>query len=289
MNLLFIGFLVGVAFSKSFFVLLGLGCVLSIGMIVFGIIVMFRRAKARVMFDLAKQLNGKAFGGGNFVLPEVVFQNQGQHFYVRIIESRKKSLVYLRGPWPVQHDRLSVSPESFWSGTKKLLGMQDLEIANSKFDSTFVLQANSLKWLVDLMTPQLQTDLLNILTTRGDVNLTIFGNECCLAIPVSKLHVGVLQKEVDSFLNLRFRMLNNLALSTEMARTFAQSRELKVSAVNEKEATCMVCGNKVSEEEVHCRRCNTPHHRDCWDYFEGCSRYGCGEKAALPAHRNRKN
>jgi len=42
------------------------------------------------------------------------------------------------------------------------------------------------------------------------------------------------------------------------------------------EARCGVCGDSLAQSVVVCRRCNTPHHRDCWDYGGGCATYGCG-------------
>lgn len=42
------------------------------------------------------------------------------------------------------------------------------------------------------------------------------------------------------------------------------------------EAHCGVCGDPLAGGLVVCRRCNTPHHRDCWDYGGGCATYGCG-------------
>jgi Prokaryotic RING finger family 1 len=41
-------------------------------------------------------------------------------------------------------------------------------------------------------------------------------------------------------------------------------------------ARCGVCGDNLAEEIVICRRCNTPHHRECWQYGGGCATYGCG-------------
>lgn len=40
---------------------------------------------------------------------------------------------------------------------------------------------------------------------------------------------------------------------------------------------CPVCGAAVAEGRVLCRRCRTPHHRECWEYARGCSMFACGE------------
>lgn len=39
---------------------------------------------------------------------------------------------------------------------------------------------------------------------------------------------------------------------------------------------CTVCGEPVFFNRVHCARCDTPYHLDCWEYAGCCSMYGCG-------------
>jgi hypothetical protein len=43
------------------------------------------------------------------------------------------------------------------------------------------------------------------------------------------------------------------------------------------EVICQICGEPVTSDMVLCRRCKTPHHRDCWQYYGACSTYGCRE------------
>jgi hypothetical protein len=40
---------------------------------------------------------------------------------------------------------------------------------------------------------------------------------------------------------------------------------------------CQVCGEEIRDDLVFCRRCKTPHHRDCWLYAGRCSVFACGE------------
>jgi hypothetical protein len=54
---------------------------------------------------------------------------------------------------------------------------------------------------------------------------------------------------------------------------------LSTSSEPAADAVCKVCGDPFDGEEVvFCRVCDTPHHRDCWRYFGGCSVYACGER-----------
>lgn len=41
-------------------------------------------------------------------------------------------------------------------------------------------------------------------------------------------------------------------------------------------ASCAVCGELLVGQIVMCKRCETPHHKDCWKYLGKCSVYGCG-------------
>ncbi len=43
------------------------------------------------------------------------------------------------------------------------------------------------------------------------------------------------------------------------------------------QAICRVCGEEIREGLVFCRRCKTPHHRECWQYIGRCSVFACGE------------
>jgi Prokaryotic RING finger family 1 len=42
-------------------------------------------------------------------------------------------------------------------------------------------------------------------------------------------------------------------------------------------AVCRVCGEEIHEGLIFCRRCKTPHHRECWQYVGRCSVFACGE------------
>jgi len=38
---------------------------------------------------------------------------------------------------------------------------------------------------------------------------------------------------------------------------------------------CPVCQKELVSDLTCCSACETQHHQDCWDYADGCSRYGC--------------
>jgi hypothetical protein len=40
-------------------------------------------------------------------------------------------------------------------------------------------------------------------------------------------------------------------------------------------ARCPICGASLAPEPWLCPHCDTPHHRDCAEYFGGCAIFGC--------------
>ena len=47
-------------------------------------------------------------------------------------------------------------------------------------------------------------------------------------------------------------------------------------------AICKVCGEPIlAGAVIVCAACNTPHHRDCWEYVGACSIYGCNGKVGV--------
>ena len=49
---------------------------------------------------------------------------------------------------------------------------------------------------------------------------------------------------------------------------------------------CVVCRTELPADPVHCPRCETPHHADCWEYTGGCAIYGCAANRAAPPLRS---
>lgn len=51
------------------------------------------------------------------------------------------------------------------------------------------------------------------------------------------------------------------------------------------EPVCIVCGELLDGEAdvVRCANCETPHHRDCWEFQGVCAVYGCGSERSRGA------
>lgn len=241
------------------------------------------RVATRTLKQLAIRLNGHVYGGTLFAMPRIAVQDHGQRFDLRVDSPKSDSsrkILYLSGPWPGDQTRVMLYPESFWTRANKFMGLQDLLIGEPEFDHTFVIQGNSHQELLDLLKPDVQGLLINAWTMSPTISLSIAGGQICLAIETD-MNQASMTGQFSSFLDLRRRMLHNVMKRVHAVNSKPSELQFKMAHLKTESATCLVCGTEVSRIRVSCRRCQTPHHRDCWGYFGGCSRYGCGETVFL--------
>lgn len=79
-------------------------------------------------------------------------------------------------------------------------------------------------------------------------------------------------EELLLFIEMAIELYDQVMLQRTHGVEFVEGQE----AFPLDEAVCRVCGEKIAHDLVFCRRCKTPHHRDCWLYAGRCSVFGCG-------------
>lgn len=225
--------------------------------------------------NLAARLGGSALGGGRFGRPSLSFHHEGAWVMVDIASTGGKSPTYytqVHIAWPDRTTRCEVYPERFTSRVGKMMGMIDVEIGSPKFDADFVVTGNSPRALRDLLTPAVQEAIYRLLRMgpNYDVYVSIGGGKMLVKKMGLIRHEESLHEFIDAALDLFDRAIATSGEGIEILSHGASSPESEV--------TCQICGEAITEELVRCRRCKTPHHEDCWQYFGGCSTFGCGGK-----------
>jgi hypothetical protein len=79
--------------------------------------------------------------------------------------------------------------------------------------------------------------------------------------------------ELSAFVRHTMDLYDQAMLSRSVGIEFV--RHTQVESLED--AKCPVCGDTIHDDLVHCGRCKTPHHRECWVYCGKCATYGCGE------------
>lgn len=79
-------------------------------------------------------------------------------------------------------------------------------------------------------------------------------------------------RDYEGFIRFCIELFDQSQSARESGVAFMQSEQAQIVA----DAKCPVC-SEVLIAMVVCKRCRTPHHEDCWNYYGGCSVYGCRE------------
>jgi hypothetical protein len=86
---------------------------------------------------------------------------------------------------------------------------------------------------------------------------------------------GLLRRfdELQEFTELALELYDQAMLTRMTGIEFVAGDQAQIIA----EAVCRVCGDEIVTDMVFCRRCKTPHHLECWQYYGACAVYGCQE------------
>lgn len=258
-----------------FFVFVGF----AIGLIAVAVSAGKRRQTVESYSQLAQHYRGTCDSGGWTRHPRVRFPHGDCLVVIDIYSTGGDSPTYYTqahfsgGRQPAV--RCEIHPEGMWSGLRKLLGMQDIEIGSPDFDRQYIIKGDDGPALRSLLSPavQWQIGLLRQFLGNNDIYVSFNRHE----LLVKK------RSFLRDYSTLRWFTDSAIRLYDQSVRTGQEGIEFVQDAppLQLSEAICQICGENLKQDVVFCRRCRTPHHRDCWEYYGACSTYGCKEKEYL--------
>ncbi len=71
---------------------------------------------------------------------------------------------------------LNITPEGLLTGASKILGVQDIQTGDQRFDDAFVVQGKRIEEILALLTPTVRARLLDLKTPDGHIKLTDKGS-----------------------------------------------------------------------------------------------------------------
>jgi hypothetical protein len=245
-----------------------------------------QRAELRNSYErLASRYGGRCQPGGLFSTPSVQFIHDDAWVTIEISSTGGKHKTYythVRFRSPRLGIRCEVYPEGLWSRVGKLIGMVDVEIGSPDFDERYIISGSDPAALRSLLNPIVQSQIERLHRFLGNSDIYVaFGRNTLLVKKRSLISSRILlQQFVEMALELYDRAVQDLGEGIE----FTQRTEPPKAS----EVMCQICGEPVTSQVVFCRRCKTPHHLDCWQYYGACSTYGCREtRYLLPKPRRR--
>jgi hypothetical protein len=175
----------------------------------------------------------------------------------------------------------TITPAGFLQRTAYLVGRRKGISSSPDFNLRYVVETDDRRRAAQLLTRYVEMQINRLRQFQGvdDVYVRFEGD----SLTVERR--GVIRNERS----LRQFVAYCLELNEQAAAAFGVGIDvLSQSADNHAHAVCKICGDGLGDEEiVYCRVCDTPHHRDCWRYFGGCSVYACGERRYARAPRQR--
>lgn len=174
---------------------------------------------------------------------------------------------------------LKVFPETMWHSLAKLFGMQDLRIGHPDFDQKLVVQSAPVEAFNPLLAEGLREHLVRLYrmspnlhlfqVTYQDGKLTI---QRSLELSRYAPWAADVVRQLDS---VAWNLLD--ALSPDRISAYAGSVEIVGMGPATEASVCLICAQPIADPtQMSCTTCETPHHKDCWEYNGRCALFGCG-------------
>jgi Prokaryotic RING finger family 1 len=248
--------------------------------LVIGFAIHQQQQRQQLLEQIAQRFHGRAEAGTWLAPPQVRLRFQNQPAVLKFTKVGKHShhTNFLIN-WPDRGLRCEIYPEDILGGFRKLLGVEDIEIGSPQFDAAFIINANSRAAARELLTPDVQGTIFRLAALepggyaaglRRGVQVKWGGGLLTVTKPCYLSSYGALEQFVS--------LSGQLYVAAVASRTSGIEFIGEVQEPDAVESQCQVCGEPLAQDLVYCASCHTPHHRECWEYFGGCSTYACGQK-----------
>ncbi len=229
------------------------------------------KKKLENLRGIAGRFPGMSVDEGNWTkLPTLRHTGPGWRAIVSFFEGIEDSPPYTRVEFQLEKSVpvLKLSLQGFLSGISKFFGAQDIEIGVPDFDKRYMIAAQP---------PEFARTFLDESARRAVERIRGFADGLSIEVSGRSARVNIVKclrdpQSICAYLESAFSLVALLA---------SPERETGIEIVSQTaagEGLCQVCGAAMTSDRVRCRKCRTPHHRECWVYLGGCSTFACGEK-----------
>jgi len=225
---------------------------------------------------LALQYGGTCHRSGWLTYPTAQFSYRSAHVSVRVTNYgphrvRQGPMTLIAIPWPDFGFRCEIVSPRLPPRVSPQHGLRDCTIAPADFGRHYTIRATDIAAATGLLngTVQHQIEALRRLPVATSLCVE-FGSG---NLQICKGRVLRHYAELADFVQRALDLYDQLMLAGSRGIEFLEQQSFQPLD----EAKCQVCGEEIGADLVFCRRCKTPHHRECWQYNGACSVFGCGE------------
>jgi len=246
-------------------------------------------ARFRAYRQLAARYRGRYESRGLADTPTVSFIHNGSTIRVGLAPTiagqpqqipRTRVVARFRQGIPF---RLELAPVARPAPPQAPKGTRPVKVGDPEFDGGFVVQANDREMARDFLSPAARGVISNL--QRG-----VHAGGMLVSINPERMLLQIDRNLGSNSEALAWAVQEALVLHDGLIEAVSRRRTQGISIVDAADAceedggppTCKVCGEPIANGEVIvCSSCNTPHHRDCWEYVGACSIYGCNGKIGV--------
>jgi hypothetical protein len=179
--------------------------------------------------------------------------------------------------------RLELAPTTRPAPTQPPKGTRKIKIGDPEFDRGFLVQANDLEMARDFMAPNVRWAIANLQRLAPPGGMLVSINPERMLVQVDR-NLGTNSESLAYVVHEALDLLDGLLEGVSRRKNQGIAIVEQPDAWNEDNGPtiCKVCGEPIAAGPViFCSVCNTPHHRDCWEYVGACSIYGCTGKVGV--------
>jgi hypothetical protein len=222
-------------------------------------------------YQLAKRFGGQVIPGGMFGRPSVRFRYGPTHALLNTTSRGGRKWTQMHVSWPDHDVRAEVHPRRPSDEPRKLRGTDDVATGLDWFDDRYVVRGNDERAVRRFLTEVVcqQIDRLTHLFDVPDMYVSLSRGRILIQKPLLLRRYA----DLEDFSYAALSVYDQAMLTRSRGITFVENS----LATLDTEIICKVCGDAIAGEMVLCRRCRTPHHHECWEYYGSCAIYGCLE------------
>jgi hypothetical protein len=218
---------------------------------------------------LAQRFSGTCMPGGWFGRPSVRFRYGQTHALLNTCKFAGREYTQIVINWPDSEFRCEIYPNENIDSVIDETGSMGVawEVFYLRYSINGPDPEANLSFLSDGV--RLQIEQLRHMSPNRDVYVSVFRGRLLVRCQ------GLMRRfdELEEFTQRALELYDQAMLTRITGIEFVDADMAQVI----KEAMCRVCGDEIVTDMVFCRRCKTPHHLECWQYYGACAVYGCQE------------
>jgi len=225
--------------------------------------------------NLARRFSGTCTAAGWFSRPSIRFRYGATHALITT-SGKRRGQEYTQAliSWPDHDTYAEIFPAAMSPFETSFDVPAEQRMGNQEFSSRYIVRtadraavgkflSEGVQWQIDKIRALLNDDDIHVTLNRGRLQV--------------RKHAAIRRfDQLEEFVSLCLELYDQGMLTRSAGIDFVEDSSQIIN-----EAVCQICSENITTDMVFCRRCKTPHHAECWQYFGGCAVYACGEKRCV--------